>query len=165
MSRNTLLSVVGGLVGTTILIQAYGPAITSIKIKGDGDEKLKSIIGLKKGDIYTPKKLALAKEKIKKALQGQGLYGTVVKERVEKVGDGVAITLDVKEGEKIKINNVKFVGNKHVSQSDLEEKIVNKKGGLFSWVPVIGGGGGEAVPSQFLMTKQELKRYIWNTVI
>ncbi len=160
MHKNILL-LVGGLITTTVLIEANGSlsgsAITSIKIKGDGDDKLKSVIGLKKGDIYTPKKLALAKEKIKKALQGSGRYGTVVQESVEKVGDGVAITLNVKEGEKIKINSTKFVGNKSIPSSELEKTVVNKKGGLFSGIPLIGSGGGEAVPSQLPADQARIK--------
>ncbi len=134
-----------------------GSAITSIEIKGDDDDKLESIIGLKKGGVYTPAKLKATKEKIKKFFESGGYYGTVVEDSVKKVGDGVAITLKVKKGEKIKIRNVKFVGNNHVSSSDLEEKIVNKKGGLFSWVPIIGGGGGKAVPEQLPYDQARIK--------
>ncbi len=150
--RKNLLRAFGGLVVVSVFSYASsnlsGRAITDIEIKGDNSDKLKSIIGLKKGDIYTPKKLQAVKEKIKKAMQSAGYYGTVVEETIKPVGDGVAITLKVKEGEKIRIKNVKFVGNEHVSKSDLEEKLVNKEGGFFSWVPILGGGGGKAVPSQ-----------------
>jgi len=159
MVRTLLLSVMGLIV---ISLSSYasglsGSPITSIQIKGDDSDKLKGIIGLKRGDIYTPKKLSLAKAKIKRALESAGHYGVVVEDSIEKVGDGVAITLKVKDGEKIKIRDVKFVGNHHVSKDILEETLVNKKGGLFSWVPILGGGGGEAVPAQLPYDQARIK--------
>ncbi|WP_292655430.1 outer membrane protein assembly factor BamA [Nitratifractor sp.] len=137
---------------SAMTVQAAVPhkaPITSIEIEGISDsDKLMDLIGLKKGDLYTPAKVEHAKEAIIKALQAQGLYGTTVKTKVEQVNDGVAITFDVNKGEEIKIDKVKFVGNKKVSTSDLEENLVNKEGTWFSWVPIIGGGGGKAVPDQ-----------------
>jgi outer membrane protein insertion porin family len=159
MVRTLFLSLLGLVI---ISLSSYasglsGSPITNIEIKGDHSDKLKGIIGLKKGDTYTPAKLKAAKIKIKKALESSGYYGVVVEDKIKKVGDGVAITLKVKDGEKIKIRNVKFEGNKHISSSDLEKKLVNKKGGLFSWVPIIGGGGGEAVPAQLPYDQARIK--------
>ena len=123
--------------------------ITSIEIEGVSDsDKLMNLIGLKKGDRYTPAKVQHAKAAIVKALEAQGLYGTTVETEVKPVNDGVAITFDVNKGEEIKIDKVKFVGNKKVSTSDLEKNLVNKEGTWFSWIPIIGGGGGKAVPDQ-----------------
>jgi outer membrane protein insertion porin family len=123
--------------------------ITNIQIEGVSDaEKLMEVIGLKKGDIYTPEKVERAKAAIVKALEAQGLYGTTVEAKVEPVNDSVAITFDVNKGEEIKIKKVTFVGNKEVSASDLEDNLVNKEGTWFSWIPIIGGGGGKAMPEQ-----------------
>ena len=123
--------------------------ITNISIEGISDaEKLMEVIGLKKGDIYTPEKVEKAKAAIIKALEAQGLYGTTVETKVEPVNDSVAITFDVNKGEDIKIDKVTFVGNKHVPASDLEKDLVNKEGTWFSWIPIIGGGGGKAMPDQ-----------------
>jgi outer membrane protein insertion porin family len=123
--------------------------ITNIQIEGISDsEKLMDVIGIKKGDIYTPEKVERAKAAIVKALEAQGLYGTTVEAKVEPVNDSVAITFDVNKGEDIKIDKVTFVGNKQVSASDLEDNLVNKEGTWFSWIPIIGGGGGKAMPEQ-----------------
>ena len=123
--------------------------ITNIQIEGVSDaEKLMDVIGLKKGDIYTPEKVERAKAAIIKALEAQGLYGTTVEAKVEPVNDSVAITFDVNKGEEIKIKKVTFVGNKEVPASDLEDNLVNKEGTWFSWIPIIGGGGGKAMPDQ-----------------
>jgi len=123
--------------------------ITDIEIEGIGDaEKLTEVIGLKKGDLYTPAKVERAKAAIVKALQKQGIYGTTVEAKVKPVNDSVAITFDVNKGEEIRIKKVSFVGNKQVEADDLEENLVNKEGTWFSWIPIIGGGGGKAVPEQ-----------------
>jgi len=123
--------------------------ITDIEIEGVGDaDQLMSVIGLKKGDRYTPAKVEQAKAAIVKALQKQGIYGTTVEAKVKPVNDSVAITFDVNKGEEIRIKKVNFVGNKQVSSDDLQESLVNKEGSWYSWIPIIGGGGGKAVPEQ-----------------
>jgi outer membrane protein insertion porin family len=141
-----------GLALGTLSVQALPvkkAPITNIQIEGIGDaEKLMEVIGLKKGDIYTPEKVERAKAAIVKALEAQGLYGTTVEAKVEPVNDSVAITFDVNKGEEIKIKKVTFVGNKEVPASDLEDNLVNKEGTWFSWIPIIGGGGGKAMPEQ-----------------
>ncbi|WP_457603215.1 outer membrane protein assembly factor BamA [Nitratifractor sp.] len=123
--------------------------ITNIEIKGvDDADKLMEVIGIKKGDLYTPEKVQHAKEMIIKALEASGYYGTTVKAEIQPVHESVAITFDVNKGQKIKIDKVTFVGNKHLSSSVLEDNLVNKKGTWFSWIPIIGGGGGTAMPDQ-----------------
>jgi len=136
----------------TVTVQAL-PAkkapITNIQIEGVSDaDKLLKAIDLKKGDIYTPEKVERAKAAIIKALEAQGIYGTTVDAKVEPVNDSVAITFDVNKGEEIKIKKVTFVGNKQVPASDLEDNLINKEGTWFSWIPIIGGGGGKAMPDQ-----------------
>jgi len=123
--------------------------ITNVEITGIKDtDKLMEVLGLKKGDIYTPEKARQAKEAIIRAMEARGLYGTTVDIKVEPVNDSVALTFDVNKGEEIKITSVKFVGNEKVDASDLEEDLVNKKGNWLSWVPFIGDGGGKAMPEQ-----------------
>jgi len=130
------------------LPQKHAP-ITNIEITGIKDtDKLMELLGLKKGDIYTPETARKAKETIIKAMEARGLYGTTVDIKVEPVNDSVALTFDVNKGEEIKITSVKFVGNEKVDASDLEENLVNKEGNWLSWVPFIGDGGGKAMPEQ-----------------
>jgi len=136
----------GGIAAAAALQKA---PITNIEIEGVSDEeKLMEVIGLKKGDLYTPAKVERAKAAIIKALQTQGIYGTTVEAEVKPVNDSVAITFDVNKGEEIRIKKVNFVGNKQVEADDLEENLVNKEGSWYSWIPIIGGGGGKAVPEQ-----------------
>jgi outer membrane protein insertion porin family len=152
MLKKVLVMVVMALAVVSVEASAALPKkapITNIEIEGINDaDKLMKVIGLKKGDLYTPAKIRHAKAAIVKALEAQGLYGTTVETKVKQVNDGVAITFDVNKGEEIKIKKVKFVGNKHVPAKDLEEHLVNKEGTWFSWIPIIGGGGGKAVPEQ-----------------
>ncbi|ADV45552.1 outer membrane protein assembly factor BamA [Nitratifractor salsuginis] len=152
MLKKVMIMLVMALAVVSVEASAALPkkaAITNIEIEGISDaDKLMKVIGLKKGDLYTPEKIQHAKTAIIKSLEAQGLYGTTVETKVKPVNDGVAITFDVNKGEEIKIKKVKFVGNKQVPASDLEDHLVNKEGTWFSWIPIIGGGGGKAVPDQ-----------------
>ncbi len=146
-----VLLLVSLMIGTSSIqaLPVKKAPITNIEIDGvNNAEKLLEIIGIKKGDIYTPSKVERAKAAIVKALQAQGYYGTTVQAKVEPVNDSVAITFDVNKGEEIKIKKVTFVGNKKVPSSELEDNLVNKEGTWFSWIPIIGGGGGKAMPEQ-----------------
>jgi len=123
--------------------------ISEVEIKGiSNSDKLLKMIGLKKGDRYSLAKIKRAKAAILRVLKAQGYYGSTVESKVKAEDDGVAVTFDVDKGDEIKIKRVKFVGNKQVPTKELEENLVNKKGNLFSWIPIIGGGGGKAVPDQ-----------------
>ena len=124
-----------------------GTPITSVEINGVDDAKLKDKIPLKRGDFYTPEKIEAAKSAIVKYFENQGYYGTVVSVNLTPVNSSVAVTFDVNKGEKIKIRKVSFTGNEHISSSTLERTLVNKKGGLFGFIPWFGGGG-TAMPDQ-----------------
>jgi len=126
-----------------------GASIVTVKIKGVSDaDKILEKIGIKSGDPYSPEAIARAKSTIIKILEAKGLYGTTVDTSIEPINDGVSVTFNVNKGEKIRINKVTFIGNKHIPTSELEKRIVNKKGGWLSWIPIIGGGGGTAMPEQ-----------------
>ena len=151
MVKKIVLILLMGL--SAISVQAALPqmhaAITNIEVTGTSDDdKLVKVLGIKKGDMYSPAKVERAKAAIVKAMEAGGYYGTTVDAKVKKVNDGVSVTFDVNKGEKIKIEKVTFVGNKNVSSSDLEKSLVNKEGTWFSWIPIIGGGGGTAMPDQ-----------------
>ena len=128
-------------------LPAGNAPITSIEIEGiDDSDKLMDLIPLKRGDIYSKERVEEAKEKIIKSLETQGYYGSVVEVKVKPVNDSVAVSFDVNKGEKIEISKVTFVGNEHIPASELEKNLVNKEGGILSFIPFFGGG--KAMPEQ-----------------
>ncbi len=118
------------------------PAISKVKIKGygtgdDGKDLLKGI-GLKKGDLYDERRVEKAKQSLISKIESEGYYDTVIEVSKKKVGESYAITFDVNKGEKIKIKKTNFIGAKSLDKSVIEEDLVNKEPGMWSWVPFFG---------------------------
>ncbi len=146
MLKRIVVFVIVAIVGS-IGLEAKSAHITNIEITGVSDsEKLMEVIGLKKGDVYSPRKIENAKRAIIKSMEGSGYYGTTVETSVKPVNDSVAITFDVNRGEKIKIEKVTFVGNEKVKSSALEANLANKEGGILGFLP--GFSDGTAMPEQ-----------------
>ena len=118
--------------------------ISKVNANGIDEAKLKAITGIKAGDQYSVAALQAAKATIERALKTSGYIDATVNVDAKQVDDGIKVTFDVNKGDTIKIKKVTFVGNKVLSDSVLEDAVVNKKGGLFSWLT----GSGKAVPSQ-----------------
>ncbi len=131
--------------GTLIYHFKEKKAIANIKIKGfgsgdEGDKLLKSI-GLKKGDLYDPARIASAKKLLIERLQSEGNYDSVVEVTETPVGESaVSIEFDVNKGEKIKIKKINFRGAKAMSKSDLEQDLVNKEEDFLGWMPFLNDG-------------------------
>ena len=131
--------------GTLIYHFKEKKAIANIKIKGfgsgdEGDKLLKSI-GLKKGDLYDPARVARAKKLLVERLQSEGNYDSVVEVTETPVGESaVSIEFDVNKGEKIKIKKINFRGAKAMSKSDLEQDLVNKEEDFLGWIPFLNDG-------------------------
>ncbi len=140
--------------------------ITNIEISGISDaDKLMKDLGIKRGDTYSPDAVIRAKEKIIKALEQQGYYGTVVDIDVKPVNDSVAVTFNINKGEKIKIKKVTFVGNEHISSSELEKDLVNKEGSLLGFIPWLGSDG-TAKPEQLPYDMMRIReKYLENGYI
>ena len=118
--------------------------ISKVNANGIDEAKLKAITGIKAGDQYSVAALQAAKATVERALKTSGYIDATVNVDAKQVDDGIKVTFDVNKGDTIKIKKVTFVGNKVLSDSVLEDAVVNKKGGLFSWLT----GSGKAVPSQ-----------------
>jgi len=149
MSKSLFFPIVSVAILAPIAISAsipIGAPITSVEINGIDDTKLIDKIPLKRGDFYSPKKIEAAKKAIIKYFEKRGHYGTIVEVKLIPVNHSVAVKFNVTKGDKIKIRKVSFSGNKHISSSILEKNLVNKKGGLFGFIPIFGGG--TAVPEQ-----------------
>ncbi len=118
-------------------------SIANIEVKGYGDDgdKLLQSIGLKKGDLYDEARIKKAKKVMISKLESQGTYDTVVVVTTTPVGErAVSVVFDVNKGEKIKIKKLNFVGASELSQSTLEETLVNQEEDTLGWIPIFNNG-------------------------
>ncbi|KIM03677.1 MAG: hypothetical protein KN64_11515 [Sulfurovum sp. AS07-7] len=121
------------------------PAIANVEINGYGSEesnqKLIEAMGLKRGELFDDAKMQKAKSVFQAKLASEGVYDATVDIQTKAVGEGsVSLVFDVKTGEKIKITDIKFVGNSALSDSELESAMVNKEEGWFGWIPFLDRG-------------------------
>jgi outer membrane protein insertion porin family len=127
----------GGVVLTYITQDK--PRLTDIKFQGNkkfDDAKLKKKISSKVGEPLDERKLFTDCQSIQEMYQKAGYPGTKV-EYVPNVnpetGRGTA-TFEVKEGQKIKITRVEFIGAQAFSQGKLRKQIKTRTHWLFSWL-------------------------------
>jgi len=117
--------------------------ISRVDANGISEDKLKAATGVKEGDTYSIGALQAAKHNLEMALKQAGYVDAKVSVDAVQKDDGIKVKFNVDKGDPIKVKKVTFIGNHVLSASDLEKSIVNKPGGMFSWLT----GGGEAVPS------------------
>jgi len=113
------------------------------KLKGDiqiiGNEelssnKLKKEITLKSGEFYSEHDLWRTKHNILELYKKEGFYLANVDADVAWVSDDdeVIVTVDVKEGERVKIVQVNFTGNEHATYKSLRKVMETRKGKRFN---------------------------------
>ena len=117
--------------------------IVKLSVSGFDEAKVTAITGIHEGDSYSVSALQAAKHNLESALKQAGYVDAKVVLDAAMKEDGVKVSVNVDKGDPIKVKKVTFVGNNALSAKDLEDSIVNKPGGMFSWLT----GGGEAVPA------------------
>ena len=73
----------------------------------------------------------------------------------DRVGGFGTVIFKIKEGEKVKISDIKFVGNKHIKSSTLKGEMETKKWWMFSWLT----GSGRFKDDQFDDDLDKLRDY------
>ena len=117
--------------------------IVDVDSSGFSDDKVKAITGIHEGDDYSISALQAAQHNLEAALKQAGYVDAKVSVDAKMKDNGVKVKFNIDKGDPIKVKKVTFIGNHAISSSDLEKSIINKPGGMFSWLT----GGGEAVPS------------------
>ena len=109
--------------------------MTGYKNREDELKELYNTIGLKKGTMYTPEKIAKAKKLLLLSLEREGYLRSVVETEIETINDtSVAIKFSVNKGDEIIITKALFKGVKHLELSDIEAVIANKEEDCcFTW--------------------------------
>ncbi len=113
------------------------PVIDRVIISGDDELKeddIKEVISVIPNTILNPQKVREAVDNIKSLYKSKGYYNTEVSPELSyPKADRVDVTFNIKEGEKVYIKDIRFVGNKAYTDSELEKVMGTKKKGLLSW--------------------------------
>jgi len=115
------------------------PSIAKIEIKGyksreDDIESLKSIIKLRKGSMYTEKRVQDAKSTLLDMLENDGYIYSVVETEVEKLNEhSVKLTFNVNKGDEIIIKKANYYGADNLDQGDFDTVTANKEEESVSW--------------------------------
>ncbi|MCD4688456.1 MAG: outer membrane protein assembly factor BamA [Desulfuromonadaceae bacterium] len=98
-------------------------------------DKLGTIISAKLVDFYRPQVLAPAIRKIKQAYVMEGYYATEVAPQVD-VNDRneVTLTLQIEEGERVFVTDIRFEGNTVFSEKALKKSLFSKEKGFLSFI-------------------------------
>jgi len=111
--------------------------ISQVELKGykDDDNEVKdSIIQLKRGTLYSEKKVESAKKRLKSVLNRDGKIDSVVEVKVENINENsVKITFYVNEGKEIIITNLSYLGVKGVDSDEFDDVIANKEVEFMGW--------------------------------
>jgi outer membrane protein insertion porin family len=96
-------------------------------------------------------------EKIREYYQKSGFNQVSVSYTIDRdrVGGFGTIVFKIKEGEKVKIRDIKFVGNAHVKSKKLAKEMETKKWWMFSWLT----GSGRLKDDQFEDDLDKLRDY------
>ena len=125
--------------GNLKLIFKEKPSIASIDIKGyksrsEDIETLKNLIRLKKGSMYTEKRIKEAKEKLLSMLESEGFINSVVETEVEKINEqSLKVTFNVNKGDEIIIKKANYHGADNLEQDDFDLVTANKEIEFASW--------------------------------
>ena len=125
--------------GNLKLIFVEKPSIASVEIKGyksraEDIDTLKTVLKLKKGSMYTPKRVKEAKEKLLSMLESEGFINSVVETEVEKINEqSLKLTFNVNKGDEIIIKKANYHGSDNLEQDDFDQVSANKEIEFASW--------------------------------
>ena len=108
--------------------------ITNYKDREEDKEILISMMGIKKGSMYTPSRAKYAKEALLKNLEREGYVNSVVEVEVDNISEqAVALVFNVNKGDEIIIKKVNYYGAESLDADDFEEMTVNNEEDFISW--------------------------------
>ncbi|TQV61935.1 MAG: outer membrane protein assembly factor BamA [Sulfurovum sp.] len=118
--------------------------ISSLELNGykskDEAESVFQQIGVKKGDLYDATKIEKASFALKKKIEDEGFYDTVVEVETIPKDESIGLVFNVNKGEKIYIKNIDFAGANNLSHSELQKALANKEEDIAGWLPGLNNG-------------------------
>lgn len=114
------------------------PLLREIKFSGNKEldnDKLKPLVTFKAPDIYNPIQVEKSIAAIHKAYVEAGYHAAVIKPQLKTDKNGEAtLTFDIKEGEKVLVDSIRFRGNTVFSDSELRKVMETKERWFLSWL-------------------------------
>ncbi|PID28455.1 MAG: outer membrane protein assembly factor BamA [Candidatus Cloacimonadota bacterium] len=111
------------------------PTVRKVEFKGNNkfkDKTLRKITELKKGAYFSPFLKAETEKKIKNKYKERKYHNVAITFEAEDIGNNQTdVVVNVKEGEKVRVRQVIFHGNREISSKKLARKIKTKKAGWF----------------------------------
>jgi len=134
------------------------PEILDIKYK-HASEDLKKLLKdkIKRGEIFSDKKLKEIRNFITSYYDAKGKFNTVVIFDTKKKANGIVLTINVNEGYRIIINDLKFYGVKKESVSDIKDNMKDVNRDILGWLPF--RNSGELSLQGLLSDPQSIKEY------
>ncbi len=126
------------------------PAVVEIVYDGNeeiDDEELQSTGGLKAYEILDVARIREAIEKIEKLYEDKGYFLARVDYKLQEVkdpADGVKLTINVRENDKVQVKKITFLGNQNLVSGKLKNAMMTKEGGFFSFLSGAGSYKQEA---------------------
>ena len=115
------------------------PSISNVDIKGyksrpEDLDIVRSAMNLKKGSMYTEKRVKEAKEKLLSMLESEGFINSVVETEIERINDqSLKVTFNVNKGDEIIIKKANYHGADNLEQDDFDHVTANKEIEFASW--------------------------------
>jgi outer membrane protein assembly factor BamA len=125
------------------------PAIREWRAEGNEElsrKDLEETVALKAGQLHDPAAVQKEVKKIQEKYVEKGYYLAEVSSRVEERPDNqVDVVFVVNEQAKVQVKEVRFIGNDHVPDGDLEKVMQTREGGLLSFLTSAGTYREEAL--------------------
>lgn len=114
------------------------PLVREIRYEGNKElklDKLKPLVTLRTPDIYNPGAVDKSLAALRKAYAEEGYYSATISPRLVVNDDNEAtLTFDIQEGEKVLIGQIRFEGNRVLSDSQLKKVMQTKERWFLSWL-------------------------------
>ncbi|HEY2745548.1 MAG TPA: outer membrane protein assembly factor BamA, partial [Polyangia bacterium] len=131
----------GGKIDLTFIVREK-PLIRKIYVSGAhevGLDKINEVLDVKKDTIIDPAKVKRNVEKIKDLYVEKGFYLAEVGSDIQRKDENhVDIYFNVDEHAKVEVRSIKFLGNEHISDSELKSAMGTQEGGWLSFLTSSG---------------------------
>lgn len=151
--------------GKTVLVYSVKerPAVTEIQFVGNAEVKSDELLdaaGLKTYQILDLSRLNQARDKVLKFYEDKGYFLARVDFKVEDLieGETSKVTFTVTENDKVKVQKITILGNKHLTERELKSKMLTQEGGFFSGI----SGSGQYKQEMFERDVQILRFAYYN---
>ena len=135
------------------------PSVVEIVYEGNTELKSEEIAeasGIKPYEILNMSKVKESIEKIQKLYEDKGFFLAKIEPKIEDVkkDETVKLIYKVREGEKVKVKKITFLGNKNISDNALKGKIFTQEEGYFAAVSGSGAFKQEAFDRDVQIVRQ-----------